>query len=249
MEPNWKHFISRMLSLGLNREQIQIIGQTDLPFSLQQEHIIRSLLKEIRQKNEDSLRRDLSSIDYVVIDSETTGFFPDKGDEIISLSAVKITNGKISPTVFFTYLSPTHPIPTKIRELTGIDEKVIAHAPKIEEVIQEFLTFIGQSWIVGFHINHDLTFLNDFLLKNYQSKIDRSVFEIQQVLQVVIPNHMLKSLDEALDYYSIPIYQRHHALDDSIMIANLWLKILEECKKKGIITLFDLYSRIYSISK
>ncbi|MFV9511048.1 exonuclease domain-containing protein [Tepidibacillus sp. LV47] len=248
MESNWKHFISRMLSLGFNHEQIQMIGQTD-PSSLRQEHVIRSLLKEIPKKNEVILRRHLSSIDYVVIDSETTGFFPDKGDEIISLSAVKITKGKISPTVFFTYLSPTQPIPKKIIELTGIDEKVIAHAPKIEDVIQEFLTFIGQSWIVGFHISHDLTFLNDFLQKNYQRTMDRSVFEIQKVLQVVIPGHLLKTLDDALDYYSIPIYQRHHALDDSIMTANLWLKILQDCEEQGIVTLFDLYSRISSISK
>ncbi|WP_339064161.1 exonuclease domain-containing protein [Tepidibacillus marianensis] len=246
MLDHWKHIISRMRALGLNQEQIRLIGQVDLPHSFQQEYRIRSLLKENSQKRRIDLQNSLLASDFIVLDTETTGFFPEKGDQVISLAAVKISHGKILPSVFFTYIKPSDEItiPQPVIELTKIDETVLYDAPSLEEVIKDFLDFVGHSLIVGFHISHDLLFLNHFLQEQYQMKMEQSGFELQKVLQAIVPENPFKDLDQALEYYAIPIYRRHHALDDSLMTAKLWIKILQECKKNGIVTLFDLYSKI-----
>jgi len=246
MLDHWKHIISRMRAMGLDQEQIRSIGQADLPHSFQQEYRIRSLLKENSQRRRVYLQNSLIDSEYIVLDTETTGFNPEKGDQVISLAALKVSRGRILPTVFFTYIKPrnTIKIPQSVTELTKIDESVLFDAPPLEEVIKDFLDFIGHSLIVGFHISHDLLFLNYFLQKEYHTKMEQSGFEIQKVLKTLLPENSLKSLDQALEYYDIPIYRRHHALDDSIMTAKLWIKILQECKRNNIVTLFDLYSKI-----
>ena len=77
--------------------------------------------------------------DYVVFDIETTGFSPIK-NRIIEIGAVKVEKGQITER-FSSFVNPQVPIPFEIEKLTGISDDMVVDAPKIEEVLSQFLEF------------------------------------------------------------------------------------------------------------
>ncbi|GAB7386901.1 hypothetical protein BSNK01_07370 [Bacillaceae bacterium] len=239
---NWKQFIGRMLSLGLQRRQFAVMGTGKYAAPLQQEAWVRRMLKEAA-KNRQELDAPLQKSEFVVLDTETTGFRPDQGDEIISLAAVKIRNGELDPDVFATHVKPGKAIPQKIRELTGLADGDLAAAPALQEVIGDLLGFIGERIVVGYHVGHDIAFLNAFLWQKFRARMTQRVIEMRKVLETLYPA-TFPAFDDALAFFSIAGEQRHSALGDARLAARLWLRILQECELNGVLTLRDLYAKM-----
>ena len=97
--------------------------------------------------------------DFIVIDVETTGLSP-QTDTMIQLSAVHYQNHSECES-FSTYLNPYCHIPTKVTELTGIDDSTVANAPAFEEIADPFYQFIEQAPVLtGYNFSFDLRFLS-----------------------------------------------------------------------------------------
>ena len=80
---------------------------------------------------------------YIVLDTETTGFDPSK-NELIEIAAIKYENyNKIDE--FQTLIKPNEPISSYIQHLTGITNEMVENAPNIEEVLPKFLDFVGNA--------------------------------------------------------------------------------------------------------
>ena len=94
--------------------------------------------------------------DYVTIDLETTGLSP-KYEKIIELGAARVRDGKVTDT-FSGFINPGKALPDRIVELTGIKEEDVLAAPYIEDIMEEFLGFLGDDILLG----HNLIF--DFYL-------------------------------------------------------------------------------------
>ena len=56
--------------------------------SQQQVAYLRQLQREM--KVEETLHIPLTELNVIIFDIETTGFYPDKGDQIISIGAIKV---------------------------------------------------------------------------------------------------------------------------------------------------------------
>ena len=96
---------------------------------------------------------------YVVIDIETTGLTP-LYDEIIEFAAIKIENDSIVDS-YSTLIKPSQPISSFITSLTGITNELVENAPKIENVIDNIISFIADKTIVGHNVSFDINFLYD----------------------------------------------------------------------------------------
>ena len=96
--------------------------------------------------------------DYNVIDIETTGLNHEV-DEIVEIGALKVVNHTVVDT-FHAFVSIEGKIPTKISELTGITEKMVNDEGKaLCDVLNEFLTFLGELPIVAHNADFDTNFL------------------------------------------------------------------------------------------
>ncbi|NOU70135.1 3'-5' exonuclease [Paenibacillus sp. LMG 31458] len=209
--------------------------------SAQQMAFIRSMLKE--QRKDSLFEIPLHSMEIVVFDLETTGFSPYNGDEIISFGGVSVIGGEVqSNHTFYSTVNPKRKIPDEIVTLTGITNEMAADAPELIGVLSDFLEFVGQRILVAHATGHDKNFLNSALWRTSKVSLSHRVLDIMMIAKWLMPKRKNLSLDSLLHAYDIPVTNRHHALEDSLMTAQLWSRFMEEIKSRNVDTLGDLYA-------
>ncbi|MFV9511434.1 PolC-type DNA polymerase III [Tepidibacillus sp. LV47] len=190
----------------------------------------------------------LKEIEYVVFDTETTGFHPYAGDQIIAIGAVKLVRGQITET-FHTYVNPLREVPKEIEILTGITNLQLKDQPFILEAIYQFLKFAHQSYLVAHSADFDLHFLNIALKKHLGLKVRQPIIDTMNISFHLYPRWESHELDRLLAYYQIPIIDRHTALGDAKMTAKLFLCFLDQLEERGITTVGALKRSMPSVCR
>jgi DNA polymerase-3 subunit epsilon len=234
MEPRRFQWFSRLLSLGIRHEQVSSIGET-----FQQAAWVRKLLKETKKRSY-HLHTPLHEILFILLDTETTGFSPQRGDEIFSIAATKTKNGERLDH-YGSHIRPKRPIPTHVVALTGITNEQVANAPSLEEEIQTILSFFEHGILLGYHIQHDIAFLNEFLSRNYRTVLAQRSLEMRRIIEA-LHRRSFPTFDEALSFYGIHPFARHTADGDVRSLFELWQIVFEELKQRNMETLHDLYA-------
>lgn len=147
--------------------------------------------------------------EYIVLDIETTGFKPESA-RIIEIAAVKYSSDGEKDT-FATLINPGTKIPRKIIELTGISQMEVDTAPTWEDIQADFVSFIGNSLLVGHNIKEfDIGFINYALGYVLPNQI-LDTLELARLFFPAFPNHRLSYLRETLE---IDVTVSHRALAD-----------------------------------
>jgi exonuclease, DNA polymerase III, epsilon subunit family len=157
---------------------------------------------------------------YVIIDIETTGFSP-KNCEIIEIGAVKVRNDKIT-SVFQMLIKPKNPISSYITNLTGITNNMLTDANPIAEVLDAFVSFIGDNILIGHKVNSDVNFLYDHCKITIGHDLTNDFIDIIDLFrerQRSVLNHQLTSLCEKC---AIQNTNAHRALSDCLVSNNLF---------------------------
>ena len=171
---------------------------------------------------------------YVVFDIETTGFSAIK-DKIIEIGAVKVKEGEIVDR-FSTFVNPQRPIPYEITKLTGIQDEMVLSAPTIEEVIPDFLEFIGDAVLVAHNASFDVGFLAQQCryLDIYPEFVSVDTVALARVLLPTLAKFKLNNVAKALN---ISLENHHRAVDDAGATAEIFVKFIDMLKERGITTL------------
>ncbi|HZG87242.1 exonuclease domain-containing protein [Paenibacillus sp.] len=211
------------------------------PQNARQMAFIRQVMKQ--QRKDFIMDTPLSDIEVVVFDLETTGFNASGGDEILSFGAVAAKGDVIrEEETFYTLVNPERPIPANIVELTGITEDDVRGAPSVMEGLQQFFAFVDKRILVAHASAHDRQFLNAALWRTSKVHMTHRVLDTIMIAKWLEPKRTDYSLDALLEEHGIPITVRHHALEDSLMTARLWVSFLRRIRDRNIQTLGDLYS-------
>lgn len=175
-----------------------------------------------------------NEITMVVFDTETTGFYPYGGDEVISISGIVIENGEIRyDKIFDQLVNPCRPIPPTVEQLTGITNGMVEDQPNIYEVLAKFLEFIGDSVLIGHNVCFDEAFINIKLKRLCGVKLQNEsidTYTLSRAFQCKTDSH---SLDSLIKYFGLPSVGRHTSLGDSVITAQLFrnLKNIMSCRK------------------
>lgn len=211
----------------------------------QQMAFIRSVMKEQRKNSLYDVQ--LETLEAVVFDLETTGFSPYNGDEILSIGAVLTRGGDVSEHQedrFYSLVNPKRNVPAEITELTGITNEMAESAPELIDSLRGFLEFVHRRVLIAHGSGHDKHFLNSALWKTSKVNLSHRVLDTMMIAMWLHPKRGRYDLDAILDLYGVDVLQRHHALDDSIMTAHLWSKMLKDIQERGITNLGELYAHL-----
>jgi DNA polymerase-3 subunit epsilon len=181
----------------------------------------------------------LSSLRFCVIDLETTGGNPDT-EKIIEIGMVKIENRKLIEERSFL-INPNKEIPDFVQKLTGIRKADVEHSPRIEEVIDEIIQFIGDCILVAHNTSFDIPFLNGVLKKLQRPSLENKVICTNIMTKYMIPDIMSSNLNYMSSIFGIPHSQAHRAIEDARATAMLLLKYMEIFESKNIKKINQLY--------
>ena len=168
---------------------------------------------------------------YVVFDLETTGktYITDK---IIEVGAVSVVDGNITET-FSTFVNPERRIPREITELTGITDAMVENAPTFPEIIADFYKFCDGASLVAHNIEFDGGFLK------FNTKDSGYIFNHPQLDTLAISRKYYRSLHGGeetprnfklgtlAEFLGVPRDNAHRAVDDSLMAADVFIKLVE----------------------
>lgn len=96
---------------------------------------------------------------FIVFDLETTGLNPYK-HEIIEIGAIRVNRDSDNHDVFTALVKPSRKVPKRITQITGITQAMIdADGEPLDQVLTQFLEFIGDLPLVAFNAEFDMAFL------------------------------------------------------------------------------------------
>ncbi|MCM3743043.1 ATP-dependent DNA helicase DinG [Sporosarcina luteola] len=183
---------------------------------------------------------------YAVVDLETTGHSPSRGDRIIQIAIVFIENGTITRQ-YARFVNPEREIPPFIQQLTGITDNEVLSAPPFEKIAQEVSDMLQGTVFVAHNTDFDLSFLqSEFKRCNVAGwsgkKID--TVELSKILFPSSSSYRLQDLAEDLD---IELPAAHRADDDAKATANLLLTAFSKLRTLPEETLNLLHRRSFSL--
>ncbi|WP_318508591.1 ATP-dependent DNA helicase DinG [Bacillus sp. T3] len=164
---------------------------------------------------------------YVVIDLETTGNTPKRGDKIIQFAAVIIENGKITET-FSSLVNPQQKIPAFIEELTGLNDEMVRDAPLFSEIATKVASLLEDSYFVAHNVLFDLSFLQEELI---QSRIDGfygPVLDTVELARILFPTADSYKLSDLAIQEDLKHDRPHQADSDAYVTAELLLILLQK---------------------
>lgn len=159
--------------------------------------------------------------DYVVIDTETTGRSAQM-DHIVEISAIRIRNEHIVDK-FQSLVNPNVKIPKSAIKVHGITDDMVVTAPQIQQVLPEFIRFIGDDMLLGHNITFDLRFINSYLDNNIDNKLIDTMLISRNKLPN-LPNHKLITL---IQYFKLGQSQEHRSLSDCIYTYQVYEMLKE----------------------
>lgn len=184
---------------------------------------------------------ELLNTEYVVFDTETTGFNAGGADQMIEIGAVKIKNGVITDR-FDSLINPGRHIPDKITELTCITDEMVKDCPSEEEVTKDFLKWTGDLPMVAHNAKFDISFLEMAMKKYNLGKFKNTVIDTLELSRTLDQGFARHSLSALVKRYNVPFEEdAHHRADyDAEGTALVFHKMLKKLDSLNFDTIKSL---------
>ncbi len=176
---------------------------------------------------------------FVVVDLETTGNNPKKGDKIIQFAAVVIEDGKITES-FSSLINPERPIPAFIEELTGLEDEMVKDAPLFEEIAPRVNALLEGAYFVAHNVLFDLSFLQEELIQAGFEGFYGSVLDTVEMARIIFPTADGYKLSDLAVREDLKHDRPHQADSDAQVTAELFLILVSRLSQLPLLTLQQL---------
>ncbi len=164
----------------------------------------------------------------IVLDTETTGMDPVKGDKIVEIGCVELMNHLQTGRHYHIYLNPERDIPAEATAVHGITDEFVKDKPIFGEIVGDFMDFIGDARLVIHNAEFDVKFLNAELKTfGFPSLDNKRVLDTVRMAREKFPGSPA-NLDALCRRFGIDNSNRtlHGALLDSQLLAEVYLELL-----------------------
>ena len=163
----------------------------------------------------------------IILDTETTGLDPARGDRIVEIGCVELFNRIPTGEVFHVFINPERAMPADAFRIHGLSTEFLSDKPTFNTVAQKFLSFISDSRLVIHNAEFDMRFLNAELRRGDWGAI--AMDRVTDTLALARRKHpgATASLDALCTRYRIDRSRRvrHGALLDAELLAEVYLEL------------------------
>lgn len=173
--------------------------------------------------------------DFVVVDLETTGTGPGRGDRVTEAAVARVCGGRVE-LLFDSLINPGQPIPPYITRLTGISDAMVAGAPTFREVAGELAAHLAGRIFVAHNAAFDWGFLQAEFSRVSPGGIEAIV--PMRLCTVRLARRILRhlprrNLDSVCAYYGIGNGARHRAAGDALATGEVLIRLLRDAERAG----------------
>ena len=166
----------------------------------------------------------------IILDTETTGLDPKKGDRVIEIGCVEIVNRMPTGREYHTFINPAREVPAEAEAVHGLSTAFLKDKPLFAKVGREFIEFIGDDQLVIHNAPFDIGFLNFEL--GLMGLAPLTMDRVMDTLTLARRRHPAgpNNLDALCKRYGIDISKRtkHGALIDCLLLAEVYVELLGE---------------------
>ena len=190
-------------------------------------------------------RVSLEQSNFSILDTETTGLHVEKGDQIISIASLKVSELKIDEQNYLDELvNPNMKIPESSTKIHNITDEQVKSKPSLLEISEKILKFLKKSVLVGHNIKFDINFLKENSKGSQladRMKVIKSIDTIYLTASL-FPDLKNYELSNLCEYFNIKTDDqiRHSALGDCIITARLFLYLISIAQTKGVKNIANL---------
>ncbi len=165
----------------------------------------------------------------IVLDTETTGLDPKGGHRIIEIACLEIIDYLPTGSVFHTYIDPERHVDPDAVRVHGISSEFLQGKPRFAdpEVVDRFVTFVGDSKLVAHNAAFDRAFVNDELERAGRPALgEERWIDTLALAQRRFPG-MYNSLDALCRRFRLSLAERvrHGARVDAELLAQVYLEL------------------------
>jgi DNA polymerase-3 subunit epsilon len=164
----------------------------------------------------------------IVLDTETTGLDPLRGDRLVEIGCIEIYNRMPTGQSFHRHLNPERDVPAEAFAVHGLSSEFLADKPLFGHVVEEFLEFIADAPLVIHNASFDIAFINAELDRIKRPLIARE--RLVDTLLLARRKHpgVSNRLDDLCSRYAIDNSRRtkHGALLDAELLAEVYIDLI-----------------------
>ena len=176
---------------------------------------------------------------FAVVDVETTGTSPRRGDRIIEIAVAVLEGDRVAPA-FQTLVNPGVAIAPFVARLTGIHDTAVRAAPSFAAVADRLLDHLAGTVFVAHNVRFDWTFLLVELERARSLVLQGPRLCTLRLARRLLPALESRSLDTLAQFFGIEIERRHRAGPDALAAARILQRLVGMAKEQGARTLADL---------
>ena len=164
----------------------------------------------------------------IVLDTETTGLSWRDGHRIVEIGALELMHHLPTGKRLHLYINPERDIDEGAAAVHGLTNTFLSDKPLFIEIVDEFLSFIGDAPLVIHNASFDLGFLNAEL-----ERIQHSILPMERAIDTLViarkkfPGAQA-NLDALCRRFEIDNDHRdlHGALVDADLLASVYVELL-----------------------
>jgi DNA polymerase III subunit epsilon len=181
----------------------------------------------------------LDACRFAVVDVETTGTRPRRGDRIIEIAVAVLDRDRVT-VAFESLVNPGVPIAPFVARLTGIDDAAARHAPPFAAIADRLLDHLAGAVFVAHNVRFDWTFLLVELERARSVLLQGPRVCTVRLARRLLPHLASRSLDTLAAFFGIGIERRHRAGPDALAAARILERLVGIARERGARTLADL---------
>lgn len=169
----------------------------------------------------------MKPIRQLILDTETTGLYPNTGDRMIEFAALEMIDRHLTGKQLHFYINPERSIPEEATRIHGITDEQVQDKPLFAQVGQEIIDYLRDAQLIIHNAPFDVGFLNMEFTRIGLPKVETITADIIDTLAMAKKAYpgQKNSLDALCTRFEIDRSSRvfHGAVIDCALLADVYL--------------------------